>query len=307
MRSGVKWGCVLVAVLATLPFVLRNDFLMDVAIRIALNALVAIALNLLIGYAGQISLGHAAFFAMGAYGSAILSSRYGWSPLAAMGASAAAAGLLAVLISRPIFSLRGHYLAMATLGLGSLVHIIAVNEIDWTGGPDGMAVPALEVLGWVVDSPMKWYALSASLLVLVTFMAASVATAPYGRALQAIHGSEAAARAGGINVASTKMNVFAFSAVVTSLAGSLVAHYVGFITPGVASFLHSIEMVTMVVIGGMASVAGSIVGAALITLLPQLLSTLEGWETVAFGAILMLGMILMPRGIVPSLLLKVRS
>src|SRR5690606_30654904 len=129
----------------------------------------------------------------------------------------------------------------------------------------------------------------------------NLARAPFGRALHAIHGSEAAARSSGIDVANIKMKVFGFSALLTSIFGSLAAHYIGFITPGTASFLHSIEMVTMVVIGGMASIGGAIVGAILMTMLPQLLSPFGGWEVVAFGAILMAGMIFMPKGIVPSI------
>ena len=119
--------------------------------------------------------------------------------------------------------------------------------------------------------------------------------------MQAIHGSEIAAFAVGVDVTAMKVRVFVLSAVVASVMGSLSAHYVGFVTPGIAGFHHSIELVTMVVLGGMASVFGSIVGAVVLTLLPQLLSTLEGWETVAFGMVLMASMIFLPKGVVPTL------
>jgi branched-chain amino acid transport system permease protein len=294
----------LAAILVALPFVVGNAFYMDLAIRIAINAIVAIGLNLLIGYAGQISLGHAGFLGIGAYSSAVLTTHFGFPPLLAMLAGAAAVALLAFLVARPILRLKGHYLAMATLGLGIIISIVLTNEAAYTGGPDGMSVPALSILGREVSGDRTWYALLASLLFIVTLAARNLIDAPAGRALQAIHGSEVAAKVAGIDVARTKVRIFVFSAVLASLMGSLTAHYVGFLTPGQAGFFHSIELMTMVVVGGMASVFGSIVGAALLTLLPQLLSAFEGWETVVFGAILMTVMIFLPAGLVPSLRLR---
>jgi branched-chain amino acid transport system permease protein len=294
----------LAAILVALPFVVGNAFYMDLAIRIAINAIVAIGLNLLIGYAGQISLGHAGFLGIGAYSSAVLTTHFGFPPLLAMLTGAAAVALLAFLVARPILRLKGHYLAMATLGLGIIISIVLTNEAAYTGGPDGMPVPGLSILGWDVTGDRTWYALLASLLFIVTWAARNLIDAPAGRALQAIHGSEVAAKVAGIDVARTKVRIFVFSAVLASLMGSLTAHYVGFLTPGQAGFFHSIELMTMVVVGGMASVFGSIVGAALLTLLPQLLSAFEGWETVVFGAILMTVMIFLPAGLVPSLRLR---
>jgi branched-chain amino acid transport system permease protein len=193
---------------------------------------------------------------------------------------------------------------MATLGLGIIVSIVIVNEAALTGGPDGMAVGAFGIGGWEIAGEHWWYASVALLLWLVTWSALNLIDSPAGRALQAIHGSEVASRVVGIDVTSFKVRVFVFSAVLASAIGSLNAHYVGFLTPGSAGFFHSIELVTMVVVGGMASVFGSIVGAAILTLLPQLLSTLEGWEMVAFGAILTLTMIFLPKGLVPTLRLR---
>jgi len=294
----------LVAVLALLPLALPNAYYFDVAIRIAINACVAIGLNLLIGYTGQISLGHAGFFGLGAYASAILTAHYGWPPVAALAAGAGATGLLAFLVARPILKLKGHYLAMATLGLGIILSIVIVNETALTGGPDGMAVDAFSLGGWQIAGERMWYGVVATLLVLVTWGALNLVDAPAGRALQAIHGSEIAARVVGVDTAAFKVRVFVLSAVLASVMGSLSAHYVGFLTPGVAGFFHSIELVTMVVVGGMASVFGSILGAAILTMLPQLLSAFEGWETVIFGLILMLSMIFLPRGLVPTLRLR---
>jgi branched-chain amino acid transport system permease protein len=292
---------VLLATLALLPLVLPNDYYYDVAIRIAINACVAIGLNLLIGYTGQISLGHAGFFGLGAYASAILTGHYDWPPFAALLVGATATGLLAFLVARPILKLKGHYLAMATLGLGMILTIVFVNETAWTGGPDGVSVSAFRVFGREISGEHTWYWVMACLLLVVTWLALNLINAPAGRALQAIHGSEVAARVVGIDATAFKVRVFVLSAVLASFMGGLSAHYVGFITPGVSGFFHSIELVTMVVVGGMASVFGSILGAAILTMLPQMLSAFEGWETVVFGVILMLTMIFLPSGIVPSL------
>jgi len=300
--SSSTHGLLLLAfVLLCLPLALPNSFYYDVVIRVAINAVVAIGLNLLIGYTGQISLCHAGVFGLGAYASAILTSRYGWPPALALAAAASGMAALALLVARPVLRLKGHYLAMATLGLGIIVMIVLTNESALTGGPDGMSVPAFSVFGWEISGEKTWYAVCAAALLAMAWAAVNLINAPGGRALQAIHGSEIAAFAVGVDVTAMKVRVFVLSAVVASVMGSLSAHYVGFITPGIAGFQHSIELVTMVVLGGMASVLGSIVGAIVLTLLPQLLSTLEGWETVAFGVVLMASMIFLPKGVVPTL------
>jgi branched-chain amino acid transport system permease protein len=304
MNTANKGLLGLTAVLVLLPWVLPNAFYYDVAIRIALNACVVIGLNLLMGYTGQISLGHAGFFGLGAYASAVLTSRYEWPPLLALVVGAFMTALLAWAIARPVLKLRGHYLAMATLGLGIIISIVIVNEGAWTGGPDGMSVGAFSVFGFDFTDEKRWYGLAALVLLVLSWCALNVIDAPAGRALQAIHGSEVAAKVAGIDVTASKVRVFVLSAALASAMGSLSAHYVGFVTPGLAGFFHSIELVTMVVVGGMASVFGSIVGAVILTMLPQLLSTFEGWETVVYGVILTLTMIFLPKGLVPTLRLR---
>jgi branched-chain amino acid transport system permease protein len=292
---------VLAAVLLLFPLLGPSGFAYDIAIRIAINAVVVIGLNLLFGYAGQISLGHAAFFGFGAYASAILTTHVGWPPLAALAAGAAATGVLAFVIARPILRLAGHHLAMATLSLGLVATIVFNNETRWTGGSDGMAVPALSVFGWSLSGEPAWYALTAALLVLATWVASNLVDSPAGRALQAIRGSEVAARTVGIEAGRFKTRVFVLSAVMASIMGSLMAHYVGFLTPAAAGLTRSVEFVMMVVLGGTASVFGSIVGAAVITLLPQVLHAFESFETLLLGLILTAAMIFMRAGIVPTL------
>ena len=283
-----------IAVLLVLPFVLPNSYYMDLAIRMAINAIIVIGLNLLIGFAGQISLGHAGFLGIGAYASAVLPTHFGFHPLLAMAAGAAATAVIASVVAKPIFKLKGNYLAMATLGLGIIINIALRNEAQWTGGPDGMAVPALSLLGFELSSDKQWYWVVAGLLAISVWASLNLIDSPFGRALRALHGSEVASQVVGVNIVRYKVAIFVMSAVFASLMGSITAHYIGFVTPNFADFFHSIELVTMVVVGGMASVFGSIVGAVLLTALPQALATFEGWETVVFGSVLMLCMIFLP-------------
>ncbi|NTV71153.1 MAG: branched-chain amino acid ABC transporter permease [Azonexaceae bacterium] len=305
MKKNVYLGLyIVVAILLVLPFVVPNSFYLDLVIRMAINAVIVLGLNLLIGFAGQISLGHAGFLGIGAYASAVLPTHFGWHPVVAMGAGALVTAVLAGLVARPIFKLKGHYLAMATLGLGIILNIAIRNEAQWTGGPDGMPVPTMGLFGFELASDKQWYWVVALLLSVSVWASLNLIDSPFGRALRALHGSEVASQVVGVDVVRYKVAIFVMSAVFASLMGSVTAHYVGFVTPNLADFFHSIELVTMVVIGGMASVYGSLVGAVLLTALPQALATFEGWETVAFGSILMLCMIFMPKGLVPTLAAK---
>ncbi|MGE5047882.1 MAG: branched-chain amino acid ABC transporter permease [Deltaproteobacteria bacterium] len=292
------------AVIVLLPAALRSGYYYDLVIRIALTATAAVGLNLLIGYAGQISLGHAGFLGLGAYASAVLTSRFGWPPLVAMGVGMAGVGVVAFLVARPILRLRGHYLAMATMGLGILIYIALGNESAWTGGNDGMAVPPFSIFGWTLRSERAWYWVVCGVLLLGIALASNVVDSPVGRALRALHGSETAAEMAGIDTSRTKATAFVVSAVYASAVGSLTAHYVGYITPQVASFFHSIELVTMVVVGGLASTYGVVLGAALLTILPQALASFEGYEMMIFGLLLMVTIIFLPGGLLPALRLR---
>jgi branched-chain amino acid transport system permease protein len=291
----------LALIIALAPLAMTNNYFYDVAILAGLNAIVCVGLNLLIGYAGQISLGHAGFFGLGAYGSAILTSRYGWPPLAAMFSTTLAVAALAFLVGRPILRLKGHYLAMGTLGLGIIIFMVISTEDKYTGGPDGMSVVPFRIGSLVLQDERIWYWVIGALLLVAVWLALNLIESPTGRALRALHGSEVGAEVVGINAADQKVMVFVISAVFASLVGSLAAHYSGFITPGKATFLHSIELVTMVVFGGMASTFGAVVGAAVLTTLPQVLTVFKDYEMMVFGAVMMGTMIFLPRGVVPSL------
>ena len=210
---------VLALILLLLPLVLPNNFYYDIVIRMAINAIIVLGLNLLIGFAGQISLGHAGFVGIGAYASAILPTHFGWHPIVAMAAGAAIASAIAAIVARPIFRLKGHYLAMATLGLGIIIAIVIKNEGTYTGGPDGMPVPALGLMGVEISGEKQWYWVLAVTLLFSFWASRNLIDSPFGRALRALHGSEVAAQVMGVDVVRYKVAIFVLSAFFASLMG----------------------------------------------------------------------------------------
>ncbi len=216
------------------------------------------------GFAGQVSLGHAGFFGIGAYAVAVGPTHLGVPSWPRCSPGAAIAGLLAFLVGRPILKLKGHYLAVATLGLGILIAMVFTNEARCTGGPDGMPVPRLELFGWArahARSPGTGF--PACTLVLGALLAVEPdRRARPGARCAPIHDSEVAARVLGIDVARYKLIAFVLSAVYAAVAGAYLALFDGLVTPVTAGFLRSIEFVTMAVLGGLGSILGSVVGAA---------------------------------------------
>jgi branched-chain amino acid transport system permease protein len=279
-----------------------SNFHLRVAALIFIFGLAAIGLNILVGFAGQVSLGHAGFLGIGAYATAIGPTHLGLPPLVAAGAGIVLAGGLAVLVGRPILRLRGHYLAVATLGLGILIARLITNESTWTGGPDGMPVPRLEVFGWRVRGADTWYWIAGTMLVVGALLAVNLLVSPSGRALRALHDSEIAAAVAGIDVSVAKLTAFVIAAVYAAIAGAMFALFNGFVTPDAAGFINSIELITMVVLGGMGSVFGAVVGAAILVVLPQALTVFHDYEHMMLGLIMMMVMIFLRAGIVPSLL-----
>lgn len=292
---------ILVAVIALLPQIFPTSYYLRVASLVWVSAFAAIGLNILMGQAGQVSLGHAGFFGIGAYAVAIGPAHLGLPSWAAVFIGAAISALLAYLVGRPILRLRGHYLAIGTLGFGVLVALVITTERQWTGGPDGMSVAKLTLFGWRASGSEAWYWITGVALVAGTWLALNLAETPTGRAFRALHDSEIAARAAGVDVARFKLQAFVTAAVYASLAGSMLAMMNGFINPDQAGFLHSIELVTMVVLGGLGSVAGSIIGAAILVALPQVLTMFQEYEHLLLGAIIIITMIFMRDGIVPTL------
>lgn len=298
---------ILAAIILIAPFGFPSNFYYRIGSLIFVNGLAVTGLVILIGFAGQISLGHAGFAGIGAYACALAPQYLGLHPALAMLLGTALSAAIAWLIGRPILRLQGYYLAVATLGFGILVSMVLANEAPITGGPDGHEVPELglrkllETTGLELSNAQFWYAFTGLFLLAGTWLALNLHDSPSGRALRALHDSEIAARTVGVDVTRYKLSAFVLSAVYASLSGSLLALMNKFITPDAAGFLHSIELVTMTVLGGAGSVPGAVAGAALLTMLPQVLTVLQDYEHMILGLIMMLVMIFMPSGLVPSL------
>lgn len=289
------------AVVVALPFAVTSAFYLRIGALVFIFSLAVLGINLLMGFAGQVSLGHAGFFGIGAYAVAVLPTHFAVPSWIALIVGVIVAGLLAFVIGRPILKLKGHYLAVATLGMGILIAMVFTNEARFTGGPDGMPVPRLELFGWRVRGSEAWYWISGVTLILAALLAVNLIDSPTGRALRAIHDSEVASRVLGIDVARYKLIAFVLSAIYAAIAGAYLALFDGLVTPATAGFLRSIEFVTMAVLGGLGSIFGSIVGAALLTILPQMLTVFHDYEHIALGAIMIVFMIFLRAGIVPSL------
>ena len=301
MRRALVLGVALLA----LPLS-GSAYLTNLSIVTALHALPAIGLSLLMGYTGQISIGHAAFYGLGAYGTALLALRAGVDPWLGVGLAAAGAAGVAWSLGWLIFRLRGHHLAVATLGLGIIFHVALVELRGWTGGPNGLpGIPPLRLPGLDADTDFRFFPLAWAACLAGAVMAESLIRAPAGLGMRAVRESERAAASLGLDVAALKRRVFVISAVYAAVGGSLYAHYVGYVSPQPFGVGFSIRLIVMVALGGFAHVWGALLGAAFVTVAGELLQALGHYDTMAFGLALVLVMVLLPGGL-PQLVRRLR-
>jgi branched-chain amino acid transport system permease protein len=286
-----RGALVVVAILVALPWVEADRFLLHILSLIAIASIVAMGLQVLLGYSGQLSIGQAAFYGIGAYTSALLTAKLGLPfPLALVGAGVAAA--IASLLMVPITRLTGAYLAVATLGFSIIVVLFLQNEEWLTGGSYGfIGIPRAALLGYVLRDSMYSYYLNIGVAILVYVTFARIDGSRFGRAINAIRQDVEAARASGIRVTLLKSQCFVIAAFVAGLAGSLYAHEVRYLAPNDFTFWKSIEILIMVVIGGVGSLPGAILGAAVVVGLPEYLREIGDYRMLVFGAILMATML----------------
>jgi branched-chain amino acid transport system permease protein len=275
-----------------------GGYLVTVMSFALIYAIFVTGLNLFMGYAGQVSFGHNAFAALSGYGSAVLTTAYGWPVLAAFAAGMALALGGALLIGYPTLRLKGHYLAMATLAIGLIVYEVAVQWQAVTGGYMGISgIPPIGVGGFEIGSDRAQLAFLSLMVVLTTWSAIRLRASRFGRALAAIAGSEDAARALGIDVAHYKLMAFLVSAAYAALAGSLFVHVVGFVSPEVYGLHMVVLAFTMLYVGGIGTAAGPLIGAVIISLLPETVRALKDYQDLAYGAGLILLLIYAPKGL----------
>lgn len=307
MGKGNRITLIILALIVLIfPLTTDESYNLTIGIFAGINALVAVGLCILMGYAGQASLGQAGFYGIGAYVSAILSLKYGFPVVLSTIVALFVSGIAAVLLAIPALRLKGHYLAMATLGFGEIVYVI-LNELG-PGGPSGFGdIPQYNIFGFKFSTPDSYFYLTWYVLLLVIIFSFNLVNSRIGRAMKAIHDSEVAASAMGIDVAALKIKIFVLSAFYASIGGSLYAHFVTFISPSSFSLFYSILVLMMVVVGGVTNIWGAVFGAVIITLLPELLRKFEDWEMLIYGLILTLSLLFMRKGIIPLVIEKLKK
>jgi branched-chain amino acid transport system permease protein len=278
-----------------------KEYYLSLLVFVGINSLMTMGLSMLMGYAGQISLGHAAFFGIGAYSSGILTTKYFFHPVGAFMIGIFLSALIAFLVGKPTLRLKGHYMAVATLGFGEILFIVFNELSSLTGGPSGLSgIPPLMIFGHPLEGATYLYLVWAFVILLLVF-SLNVINSRVGRALRALHGSELAASAMGVDASRFKVQVFVLSAIYASTAGSLYAHFITFISPSSFSFMFSILLLMMVVVGGAETIWGALLGTLLLTLMPEYLRGLEDFEVLVYGAILMVVLLFMPQGILEGM------
>lgn len=310
-------GLICVAI-AVAPLVVTDRFLLKVFTFTGINALVTIGLALLFGYAGQVSMGQAGFMGLGAYTCALLSTRTDLPWLVTVLAAALVAGAGGLLLSLPSLRLKGHYLAMATLGFGELMMLAFTEAEPLTGGVNGfLGIPFPSIGGFEFKDPAALYWLVWGMAALAGLLAANVTSLQPGRAMRALHGSELGALASGVDVVSVKVSAFVFSAMTAGVAGALYAAVVGFISPSVFTLQASVTFLAMAVLGGSGSLAGPLLAAIALTLVQYLdalipgisrdaAAVLQEYQSDIYGLVIVLVVLFAPAGIGGALRRRMR-
>ncbi|MCS7234664.1 MAG: branched-chain amino acid ABC transporter permease [Armatimonadota bacterium] len=290
-------GFALVACALVLLPVAAPRYVLYVATLAAVHAVVAVGLNLLVGYTGQISLGHAGFFAVGAYTHGLVLTRLGFGFLPGLVCAAAASALFGYAVGLPALRLSGPYLAVATLAFGLAVHQVLVNWEALSGGRSGLFLPDVHLAGFSLKDERALYVTVLAVACLLVWVAVRLTRSYVGRAFVAIRDSDVAAELSGVNLTRYKTLAFALSALYAGVAGALMGHVLGFLEPQLFTLFESVYFFSMVVVGGLASVSGSILGAVLLTLLPQALSGLGQAVNLLYGAAVILILRFEPGGL----------
>ncbi|MDP2661486.1 MAG: branched-chain amino acid ABC transporter permease [Dehalococcoidia bacterium] len=293
---------VLVVILALAPLPLSSSYLFGYVVLVGIFAIAAMGVDLVLGYTGQITLGHAGFMAIGSYTTAILTVR-GVPPVAAFVAAGVLTAAIAYLVGAPLMGVLTHFhVAIATLALGVLVYSFLLVGGDLTGGFTGIqGVPPLSLGGILVSGDLAYYGVVWVIALILFVVAKNVGDSQVGRILRAIESDELAASSSGVSVASYKVRVFVLSAVYASIAGSLLAHYMKYISPSQVDIANSFDLVTMAVLGGKGTVLGGILGAAFLKLMPQFTEFFKDYRLLVNGLIILVVLLFFPRGIVGAI------
>jgi branched-chain amino acid transport system permease protein len=289
------WLIFLILLMFAFPFIVgQSGYLISLFVMICVYGITSMALNLLIGYGGQISVGHAGFLSVGAYSVAILSTKLGLPFILALPLSGIITAVIGLFIGLPAVRLSGHFLAVITLGFGISIPFIALNWDSLTGGYSGLALSRPQ---WL-SSDSQFFTIIVSVTILSTWLMYNILKSRIGRVFVSIRESEIAAQATGINISFYKTIMFVISAFFTGLAGGLYAYWIGFVSPNDFTVITSFLLLAMVVVGGLESLPGAIIGAIIFTILPELTRSFIGITNIMIGLTVVLFILFCPHGLI---------
>jgi branched-chain amino acid transport system permease protein len=282
-----------------LPKILAGSYWIHVLVIIGTYVIAAAGVDLVFGFAGQLSFCQAAFFGLGAYASAILTTTYQCNPILAMVIGMIFTSLVAYGLGRPVLRLKGYYLAISTIGFGLIIQSVFVTLSRYTGGPDGFRdIVPLTVAGYVFKTDSQYYYPIWTIAMVILVLTRNIVRSRVGRAMLALRGDDVAASSMGVDITKYKVQAFVLSAAYASLAGSLYAHSNRFISPQIADLSGSVDMIIMMVLGGIRTVFGVLIGTAIMKSIPEVLESFLDYQMVTRGAILIILLLYMPQGLI---------
>lgn len=295
-----------VVLVGLVPFILMNNtYALRTAVLVLIYIVLALSLNFVIGFAGQLSLGHSAFYAIGAYTTAILTVTYGvpfWIALLLSGLVSAVFGLL---LGIPTLRLKGDYLAITTIGFSEILRLVLINWASFTRGPAGIpGIPSPTIFGFTLSTNTSYYYILYILALITIFISYRLINSRLGRGLVAVKDDEIAAEAMGINPTFLKIMAFVLGAAIAGLAGGVFASFIHYVNPDNFTYMESVVILTMVVLGGVGSIPGVVVGATVLTILPEALRGISTYRYAIYGILLVMMMIVRPQGIISAASLK---
>ena len=294
-NKALQYGALALA--AILPVFVSDDYFLHIVITIGFYVVLTLSLNLVTGYAGQFSLGHAAFYGIGAYIAALAMLKLGVSFWVAALLAAVLTGISGLFLGLPALRLQGDYLGIVTLGFGEIVRLVFVNWVDVTRGPMGLpGVPSPEFPGISFDGKEPFYYLVLGMVLMTLVVMHRLTTSRFGLALMTIREDEIAASAVGVNPTRIKLAAFSIGALFAGLTGAVYASYISFVSPDSFMFIDSVTILAMVVLGGQASIPGSIIGAIILVIIPEWLRFLSQYRMLLYGMMMVAMMIYKPEG-----------
>lgn len=280
------------------PFLFSDLFILRMGTLCLMYIMLALGINLIMGYMGQMTFGHAAFWGIGAYTAAILSGRFGTNFIVDIIAAALVAGAFGFLLGLPVLKVKGYYLTIVTLGFGEIVRLVELNASGLTGGALGIrGISGIRLFAQEFTSPRAFYYAILILVVLTTVILMRINNSRYGLALKSIRDDDSAAEVMGVNVVRNKIMTFVISAMIAGVAGAFFAHYISYIDSTSFTTQASQEMCVMVILGGLGSIPGTMLGASVLTLVPEFIRGLAEYRMLIYGVIMVVMMLVRPQGL----------